>query len=305
MRDIIFMRTHFFDEAVEEFYRHLVQTSQRPVVVICDETRGRVDIPAGVPKISISREHMASMGLHAPDNFGWLCGDYFYYAGFQAFPRFDRYWLIESDVRIKLERTSKFFNSFENIDADLLAFHMYKAGRNWFWHSPMSYFSADVYSCIFPVTALSNRSVEHLFEKRKAMSDSFQNIVPSHEERRWPNDESFVVTTLEQGGFVCESFNNCGKKFTTDESFGVGLAKSHRKIKGLADNGLIYHPVHSAENFVGKAHNWLGNFMYHKASPEKIKEVFNEDFIKDIASETNQAEADRFREKLNSALERA
>ncbi|WP_191569182.1 hypothetical protein [Paracoccus yeei] len=137
MDELIVIRTHYYCEATERFYNYLKATSNRDVVFICDESSGAVDVGSGKVKISLSEESARDMSLHVPKNFGWLCGDYTLYAASKLLSGYDRYWLIEGDVRLSMPSSAIFFDNFKDSPADLFAFHTFKAKENWYWHSPM------------------------------------------------------------------------------------------------------------------------------------------------------------------------
>ncbi len=75
----------------------LSQAGQAPVFV-CDTRRGAVDT-FGHPSINLDAGVLDDLGLHArPENWGWFCGDFCYYAAARGYPDFDHFCLIESDV---------------------------------------------------------------------------------------------------------------------------------------------------------------------------------------------------------------
>lgn len=305
MRELILIRTHFFCEATERFYDFLKRTSGRDVAIVCDETNGVVDIGAGKVKISITADFMQKLGLHVPSRFGWLCGDYFLYAGSQLLSGYDRYWMIESDVRMNFENASEFFDAFAEDASDLLAFHMYKSSGTWYWHSPMSYFTQDVYACLFPVVAISKKAVDFAFAERLKMSSNFDNIVPKDEKRRWPNDESFLISTLMKNGFSTKSLNSPKRAFTNKDTFGVGLPKSDAQLHTQSPDGMIYHPVQAGERFVNKANSWLTSYINRKATKEKLQQLFDDTFLAGMRLESSEDEFRQFEARLATAVEGA
>ncbi|WP_162630600.1 hypothetical protein [Paracoccus endophyticus] len=305
MRELIIIRTHFYCEATERLYNYLKSTSDRDVAFICDETNGAVEVGTGKLKISISEKSSKDMKLHVPQKFGWLCGDYSLYAASHLLGAYDRYWLIESDVRIGLDSSAEFFDRFNDESIDFLAFHMFKAKQDWFWHSPMCYFEPDVYACLFPVVGISKRAVRFAYQARKEMSETFEDIVPPDEIRRWPNDESFLMSTLMANGFNCKSLDAGSVKYRTNDSFNVGLPKSEKKISEQAPSGLFYHPVHSKVRFVSKANTWLDTYTHNKATKKRLKDVFHSDFLQDLRVEASDDEFLKFERRLLEAIQNA
>ena len=303
MDELIVIRTHYYCEATERFYNYLKTTSNRDVAFICDESGGIVDVGSGKVKISLSEDSARDMSLYAPPKFGWLCGDYSLYAASKLLSGYDRYWLIEGDVRLSMPSSATFFNSFNGSSADLFAFHTFKANENWYWHSPMKYFAPDVYACLFPVVGISKRAVEFAYQARVKMSQEFENIVPSTEKRRWPNDESFLMTTLIANGFTKHEFKT--EKFSDQTSFNVGLPKSDRRLAEQDPTGLLYHPVQSGTRFVSKANTWLHIHAEKKSSKEKLAALFGPAFLEDLRLESSDQTVTDFVRRLNTVIEKA
>lgn len=302
MREIILIRTHKYSDAIGEHYDQLAATSGRDVMFICDETHGSVDVGPGRAKASITQEYVRSMNLHVPGRFGWLCGDYFLYAALKIMPRFDRYWMIESDVRFNFSKTTDFFDEFKNNKADALAFHIYKSPGSWYWHYPMAHFTDSVYACLFPVVSVSRNALEFAYNERVRMSEVFDEIVPKTDRRRWPNDESFLMSILMNNGMKICDLNFEKQKFTTQSTFTVGLPQSHSRLIAKEPDNRIYHPVHSKEAFVAKANTWLNSYISRKTGLEKMVQVFGSDFMTDMASEASPKEMDDFMIKFTNYI---
>ncbi len=305
MRELIVIRTHFYCEATDRLYKYLKETSKRDVVLICDETHGTIDVGPGKAKLSISENSAKEMGLHVPKKFGWLCGDYSLYAAAELLSAYDRYWLVESDVRISFDMSAQFFDSFFCDSTDFLAFHIFKAQDNWFWYKPMCYFEREVYACLFPVVGISRSAIRFAFERRKEMSACFEAVVPRDEVRRWPNDESFLTSTLMNNGFKCQNLDAGESKFRINGSFNVGLPKSDKRIRGQSPTGLLYHPVHAGHRFVEKAHAWLSSYTYDNFTKAQLERAFNSEFLADLRLEAAEEEYLAFDLRLRAATEKA
>lgn len=305
MRELIVIRTHFYCEATERLYNYLKETSNRDVAFICDETNGSIDIGSGKVKISISEKSIKKMDLYIPEKFGWLCGDYSLYAAEQLLSAYDRYWLVESDVRISLPTSAEFFDRFRDETIDFLAFHMFKSGSDWYWHKPMCYFEPEVYACLFPVVGISKRAARFALQARRLMSQQFEDVVPLSEARRWPNDESFLMSILMANGFNCKSLDAGSVKYRTNDTFNVGLPKSEKIIARQEPSGLFYHPVHSRSRFVSKANTWLNTYTHNKATKERLQTVFNSDFIREMEAEASEEEFMKFKARLMEAIQNA
>lgn len=302
MRELVLIRTHFYNEAVDEFFEYLRSTSGRDVAIICDETAGSVDVGSGKVKVGLTQDYVRSLNLHVPGNFGWLCGDYFLYVASRALPNYDRYWMVESDVRFSLPQSVEFFDAFKNDCTDFFAFHIFKSKPTWYWHSPMCHFTSDVYACLFPVVGVSKKAIEAAYTERVRMSSTFNSLVPQNEPRRWPNDESFLLTTLVSGGFSYRSLDAEDRKFSTATTFGVGLPKSHARLAAQTPDGRIYHPVHAEGGFVNKANTWLKIHINRKTPTEEVEKLFDEKFLDDLRLEASDEDFQAFQAKLATFL---
>ncbi|WP_273688782.1 hypothetical protein [Ketogulonicigenium vulgare] len=302
MREVILVRTHYADADVLNFFDHMAHTSGRDIVFVCDESNGVVNVGQGRAKVSITADYMSSLGLYAPKNWGWLCGDYFLYAGQKALPHYDRYWLVESDVRFNMERCSDFFDHFSARASDLVVAHSFKSTPKWYWHRPMSYFIPDVYACLFPLLGVSNAGIQAAFNARVLMSQTFRDIVPEDQARRWPNDESFLISTLLAQGFSHEKINSADQKFYSAETFSVGTPKSLSALEGQGYDGLIYHPVHAKERFVSKIKTRTRSVLNQQLDEARKSAVFNETFFRDLALEGTEQDVADIRAMIEEAL---
>lgn len=285
MRELILFRTHVFDDATRDFCDALRETSGRDVVLICEEGRGPVEVGKGRAKIGIDRDHVLSMGLHAPQNFGWLCGDYFLYAGMQALPHYDRYWLVEYDVRLGFARASDFFDLFADPAMDFLAFMMHEVGPRWSWHETMLPYGPRVHACNFSIVAASRAALDHALAARRAMSQGFSRVLEQDPGRRWPNDESFMATVLYEGGFRCRGMNSLGRRLTTPQTYREGAPLAERRIAAMAPTGMVYHPVHAGARFRAKVDSFVGLQEQRRITPARADELFTQELRDDILIE--------------------
>ncbi|MBV8522250.1 MAG: hypothetical protein JOY71_09000 [Acetobacteraceae bacterium] len=86
------------DEQAKMFALQLAKMSGLPLIYAIDERKESSGI-APEKKISITKAAVESLGLFAPINLAWLCGDYIYYLARKKFPNVSFFWLIEHDVR--------------------------------------------------------------------------------------------------------------------------------------------------------------------------------------------------------------
>ncbi len=145
--------------------------------------------PAGVapplPVIDIGEDWVVREGLALVPDWGWRCGDYFYYALRQARPAHDHYWLIEPDVFFTSD-PSELFAGFATASEDVLGFRLGRfAEKNRFTHGLPG---MDHHRAIFALTRFSGRALDRLFAQRRAMAARPVSV------RGYPNDEIFAFS---------------------------------------------------------------------------------------------------------------
>ncbi|MDQ1077668.1 hypothetical protein [Pseudoroseomonas cervicalis] len=290
MREAIVIRTHFYDDLIDAFCRRLLAETGRAVIVACDEAKGEVALPADMAKASLTPALFAGEGLHYPNNAGWLCGDYFHYAARRAHPGFDRYWLVETDVRFKFDRLSEFFDHFAALPADLVAPQLWKAAPKWSWHAPMQPYVEQVHGCIFPVTRLSGQAIDLLLQERIRLSARWLEANAALEKKSpYPNDESFVASTLMARGLDCRDINKQGRVFITRDSFRVGRPMSHLALEAAPNDGLVYHPVHAGQHYLRKMKMRLSIEFRGGRPVEELQEFYGTTGLALIARECGEA----------------
>ncbi len=234
--DVLLFRTHKIDPQIQRFCERLRQECGMKVVWLVDESRSPLDV-APFEKVSINPASLADLGLYAPADSPWRCGDYGLYLAAQSYPEVLRFWLIEYDVRIHSSTSlASFFAAFADSDADLLAPLMNERGQDWWWYPAMKARSQPVFGCLFPILRVSSRLLATALQRRRAISRS-----PIYR-LFWPNDESFLATTAVRAGFTAFDLNDFGSLYT-NESFSFDQPCDGDELERSAADGLIYHPV--------------------------------------------------------------
>ncbi|MCV0383636.1 MAG: hypothetical protein K5799_09270 [Erythrobacter sp.] len=187
---MILIRTQHVDRRLHAFSQELAGWSGMAVAFVVDERKGAVAIPGGAAKVSLTETACRDLGLYCPPDFAWRCGDYGLYLARQAFPDRERFWLIESDVRIAGAAPGRFFSVFEHDAADLLSSYMEPATPDWFWYRAAANRDLGVHKCFFPVCRFSAAAIDRMLTVRQLHGKSWAR------RHFWPNDEAFVATTL-------------------------------------------------------------------------------------------------------------
>lgn len=287
-REIAVIRSHFFNQRIVNAIRFLSDYFGDDVYVACP-TRV-LDKPnpaiAGFSRfIPLGEAAVDAMGLTRPEKWEWICGDYAFYRARADRPEADHIWLIEYDIVFNFARASDFFARFGGDDADLLAFEYETAPSDWPWRKRMQPFAEPVMRCFFSPIRLSAPAIDHLLGKRRAMAEDATPDV-------WPNDESFVATTLTKDGFRCRDIS---EGVMTPESFSWSRPHSIKELSAKGPDGLVYHPVVAGDAYMRKARQFV------RAHPHRFAEIADTlkaecgddryEMLRDLAGRAQPAEA--------------
>ncbi len=240
LRTLVVIRSHKADTETLAAYDRYATLKTADVMLCCDERNGVVDAGARA-KAFYNLDTLAEMGLLAHPNCGWRCGDYAYYAARAARPDYDFYWMIEPDVMIRTADLNAMFEALNTGTADLLAARFCAHGptTRWGWYKTMCQQYPAVYGCIFPITRLSGRAIDHLYQARRTAS------VGGSEElfATWPNDEVFVATELKNHGFECRDLGEQRDGLYQRGTLRIGLPHDRAQLMAQPLDEQIYHPV--------------------------------------------------------------
>ncbi|WP_046167797.1 hypothetical protein [Chromobacterium vaccinii] len=238
------IRFHRYNDSVKQTVDTLLQSGcfqASEIHLVMDVSSAHALPPRDV--IPLSSEKIRSMGLLAIEQYGWHCGDYFLYA-LREKVKADYYWLIEPDVAFGKGAEKAFFSRMRDIACDYAAFNHTEKDASWAWYKGMRQFSDKVYGSAFPITRCSAKAVDMLYQTRKAHSQQFQDKkLPSH----WPNDESFVSTTLENAGLHCIDLHK--QNLCYSAKFGTLLPILRH---AAATQSGIFHPALSFDEMKAK-----------------------------------------------------
>jgi len=265
-RVLLAVRTHRADAASLAMYDAFAQLPGVDVAFACDERNGEV-AAGGRRKTGYDLARLERMGLFAHPKCGWRCGDYNYYMLREDFPDYDQYWLIEPDVAINTQDLAAFFAGFAAREADFLAPLFGPRDAKWGWTAHILPDYPRAYGCLFPVTRISARAIDYLYAARRAASAARA----ANDDKRWPNDESFVASALMAGGMACADLNSADRVVATRASMRVGVLHDAAHIAALPPDGVIYHPVRQAAGLLRNAEKKLEQTVIAGASPVEMR----------------------------------
>lgn len=246
-RTALLIRTHFVNEQLRAFADGLRAEGAFDVFVVADETHGELDF-GDLPKISLRADTASVLALYdETQNLFWRCGDYGLYAARHLLPGYDGFWLIEPDARLKSERPSDLLARFPACaEVDFLAGRLKPADADWDWAQTMDAEEGPVWRCLFALVRLSARAIDVLLNERRRAS--LLHRARRREPAAWPNDESFVASTLARRGLVCRDLNDFGQVYD-EAGFSFWLPISERELVASGRDGWIYHPVLSGQAY--------------------------------------------------------
>ena len=235
--DIILLRARERNEHNQAFADDLRKASGCVVRFLLDERGNKV--PSADPEVlSLNQESYASLGVYAPPDVAWRCGDYGAYLAWRGDPSRPYYWVIEDDVRIAGD-AKEFFRLCRSSSSDFLVAHLRKTVRGNFWWPHTISKDVQAFACLFPLTRLSNRAVEACYNKRKKHTRQLSRRA------LWPNDEGLVATTVAAKGFFLQDFNDLQPDLWDEESYSVtGLPRTSVDATGVPK---LIHPVRFKE----------------------------------------------------------
>jgi len=169
----------------------------------------------------------------------WYNADYRFYYIKKYLPDYDYYWQIEYDIFCNGSSYAPFLSKYENMDEDLLICKYRPEAHysDWSWTHGVDWaYEPDVqlYGSFFPISRLSNRAADFLYERRIEQGNIFKSL-PESDQYCWPFSELFVPTELMKNGYKCADIDepNIGfYEFDLNED----------RFFEHPDN-LLYHPV--------------------------------------------------------------
>lgn len=242
MSDLLVLRTHEGGAALEAALAPYRGLRGLDLAVAMDERSGPVAVPAGVAKVSLSDAAAAAAGLPVLPKWTYRCGDYALYLVRRALAGYDRYWMIEPDVRINAGSAQDFFDLYAAAEQDFLATEVGPRQAGWSHHRTMARFRPEVHGCLFPLVRLSGAALDHLQARRAALYPEWQAANEAGPRLRWPNDESFVATELAHAGFAMADLNDFGRR-VHGAGWGFRYPVHARAALFETPDGMIYHPV--------------------------------------------------------------
>lgn len=222
----------------------LAAATGRLPVFVCDERRGPVSA-WDCPKIILTDTLLDGIGLaERPQNWGWLCGDFCYYAAQQAFPDYQFYCLLDADLFMSAAAA-------ENLVALLaVSGQQALAVRLGAQAAPPRYsrglaevgLPADL-GCIFPFSRVHSAVISRMHDLR-CQTFSAPNGAP--------NDEAILAGAVALGGFSAAALDQIAPELFGPASFDTNPPHLFEGISQGVNDTRIYHPVATADEIIAR-----------------------------------------------------
>lgn len=283
------IRTHKFSDNEKYLYDYVAKYFGKDnTFIACRNNSEDIKIPVGYNHFFFNEKKLLNeTGLYFHNDWGWRCGDYFYYALNKFLKGYEYIWLSEPDIYFCNENANDFFKTFEQLDCDFLTKGYGTAGPNLFFFNTSKVLDGTPMSCIFPITRLKTSVINVLFEERIRLSETFIN--KKNDPNLYPNDEIFIATTLKRMNYSIQNIDLSTyfdfRLFTVNEDDAMTLDDASA-IKG----DFIIHPVVEKSIFINKKlntfknklnnnqpiSNWIRNILIKNKNENLKKELISE-----------------------------
>src|SRR5579863_9849499 len=192
VRYVAAFRTYSWDEGIAELAQRFFQAvpSSRRVVLV-DETRGRIKIPAYETISHTAETACPELPNHPLGRSLWYNVDYGVYALQREFPDIEYFLFSESDLAVNLSLEPMMRFAMAN-RIDFIAHQVQPSSPAWFWHRHGLSISPNPWQSLLFFMVLSRTAILYLLEARRTLAQRFAR----GELELWPFCEAFVPTVL-------------------------------------------------------------------------------------------------------------
>lgn len=239
MRVLAAIRTNKWTEEEDRLLAALRAGFGNDVVVVFHDRGPQVEPP--LPVVDLNTEWVLRNRLPLVPDWGWRCGDYFYYALRAARPDCDAYWLVEPDVHFTGDAAG-FFSQFAMANEDALGYQLGPFAQDIRFTRGLP--GMAHHRAIFALTRFTGRTLDRLMTLRQAMSDAAVNL------RDYPNDEIFSFTQVAaMPDMVWGRLEDYAPGWFEGTQFAPDPDMMFDAVIGNALAGRVMHPVRSRAAF--------------------------------------------------------
>lgn len=235
MHTVFLVRCQAFDAMARNVAMSLSEAGA-DVVVVVDERKAVADTTP-FPKISLNDFELTTLGLQdLPPDWGWLCGDLWYYAARRHLPEITHFCLVESDVAFSANAATLFVQAVRDDPSDLLAAALgpretapkYSRGLKALGYDPQM-------GCYFPVTRCSASAIDWMHDlRRRSVAAGVAPLI---------NDEAILCAATQAGSFVAGSLNDLLPDLFRRGTFATNPPHLAEAVQRYSERAGVYHPA--------------------------------------------------------------
>ena len=230
------LRTNNFGIPVRALARRLSTFLEAPITVVCDESGGPIEVN-DFGKISLTPESLQKLGIgKLPNNWGWFCGDFCYYAAKQEMPGFEYYCLIESDVFFSDSAVKAFKSILDNSNAEVLVAQLGPKPKKQKYSKGLGPLGLDPnWGCIFPVSRVHSSVIPKMLELRNRNEDSPPKYLL--------NDEAVLAGATYENDFSYVDLSDKYPRLFSESSFSTNPPHLYEALINNSSDLRVFHPV--------------------------------------------------------------
>ncbi len=274
-KTLIAIRTYRWSEEEQRLFDRLSEQALDAEIVVAFQNRPE-DVSPPLPVIDVTSDWAEERKLRTIDDWGWRCGDYFFYAMREARSDCDHYWLIEPDVFFTQD-PQDFFRACAADQNDILGFRPSRYEERGPYARGLP--GMDLYRSIFALTRISGRAIDRLFEKRIKYCET------PIRQRAFTNDELFVYShIMADPELTVGDLGDIAPSWFDKVQFATNPDLIIEAVPQNFDTGRIFHPVRSHEGYcramAQRLTTWPG---YLPRSQSSIAHLTDEDIEQIVA----------------------
>lgn len=241
MTDIAFIRCHRFGDDERKLAQQLsLFFGQEHVAVCIDETRGEADTHPWKKAVLTRDKARDLVGGPVPDDWGWRMGDLCHLAIAEAFPGYERQWLLESDIHIPAGHEKEIFEELSAIDAEFMACALMPKKVKPIAAAVGLVLPSVEWGCVFAFNRLSTRCVPDLRQLRQDISAAMR---ASSKGFKAPNDEAVVSNLCFARGWKMVDLWDVAPDIFSRKWFDTNPPWLRRDLEERVATRRVSHPV--------------------------------------------------------------
>lgn len=163
---------------------------------VCFAVDEENNLPSGYECIHLTPESYVSVGLYCPADFRFLCRDYAFYLAALRHPNSHKIVLIDGAVALSYADPAGLVEALTRHEADFIASGIKSPQEESPWRISLArQYPEPRRECSLTVSALSRRSTDHLFERRRYSSRIWE-LASERLTSEWLPGEAYVVNEL-------------------------------------------------------------------------------------------------------------